>query len=92
MFEQTSAFGFDVYQPFGDIDQWVLDFRNGDAFHGSFREIVKHMIENLGFESQEIDEAISCLCKASGHNAIHFGIYKKFIFSFKKEVDWEKVS
>jgi len=89
MFEKMDAKGYDLYEAF--TDQWVIDLKNGQAFHGTFKEVAKAMVGQLGFEANEIEDAVTYMTKL-GHNAAHFGTFQRFIFSFNKEVDNEKAS
>jgi hypothetical protein len=89
MFETYSAAGYDLYEAFDD--NWVIDLKNGNAFYGSFTDVIKYMISNLDFYHEDIEIAVQEMCQ-SKLNASHFGLNKTFIYSFSKEIVLDKVS
>jgi hypothetical protein len=90
MFEKHMTSGFDIYQPFQGIDQWVVDFKNGQAFHGTFKEIAFYLVKNFDVLTSEIEFAVEVMCR-NDHNAAHFGAMNKtFIFSFDKVINVDK--
>jgi hypothetical protein len=82
-----SANGYDLYEAFEA--QWVLDFKNGDAFYGSLEEIGVYMCKKLDFNLREIDIAVEEMIKKN-HNAAHFGVFKSMIFTFVKEINLDR--
>lgn len=91
MFEKVTSTGLDLYQPFPELNQWVVDFKNGIRYHGTFQEVVSYLVFKQGFNTHEVDDAVFIMLEKD-HNAIHFGMYKTFIFSFDKEINCEKAS
>lgn len=90
MFEKYNSSGYDLYQPFEGVDQWVIDPKDSNACHGTLREVVKFMVDKLYFRVEDIDFALNFLLDSveSGsvdHNAIHFGMYKSAIYTFNHE-------
>jgi hypothetical protein len=70
-------------------DKWFISTKDGVQFNGTFRNVVYHMVANMGFDVAEIDYAIKELMpdqEMLGHNAIHFGMYKRFLFTCQKEI------
>jgi hypothetical protein len=64
-------------------DDWT--FRAGQfAFRGTFKKVVTFAIIRYGFRADDIDIAIKEMIK-HGNDAIHFGIYKTFIFTFNQK-------
>ena len=76
--------GYDLYEDSDKKDQWVMHVRGGPAYVGAFKKVIKHSISKLGFNSKELEYAVRDMVR-KGNTACHFGIYKDFIFSFKKE-------
>ncbi len=84
--------GYDLYEVFED--RWVIDLKGFQAFHGSFQEVVDYMVKSLGFDKEVLGSAVSYLFlpENEGHNCMHFGVRKTFLFTSKKEIDEEKAS
>lgn len=74
--------GYDLYEVAND--QWALHVKGGAAFVGSFRKVVRHAVTRLGFKLSEIEYATQEMLKQD-HNGAHFGVYRGFIFTFKKD-------
>lgn len=94
MFEQYNSSGYDLYQPFPDLDQWVID-DHSNAYHGTLKEVVKYMISRLDFEMDDIEDGLNLLAdymQYKGDNAVHMGAFRSAIFTFKKEVNCEQAS
>lgn len=89
MFEKQLPTGYDLYEPFEN--QWVLDFKNGSAFHGSLKDIGKYMVKSLGFDIKEIDLAIQAIIKGD-LNAAHFGMHGTFMYPFQKDIVLNKLA
>lgn len=85
----SSTFGYDLYEAFPG--QWVFDFKDGEAYHGNFKEIVKYMIYDLDFYSEEIELAVKEMTFYD-MNGCHFGLNKTFIFTLDKKIELEKAS
>lgn len=94
MFDVYTSSGYDLYQPFENIDQWVIDSKNGQACHGTFKEVVQFMIQKLGFRMEDIEFAIDLFLDSSEMdtltNAVHFGINKTAIYTFNYEEHYGK--
>jgi hypothetical protein len=86
--------GFDLYQPFPDLDQWVFDLKNGSSFHGSLNQTVKLMCNSYGFFAEDVVEGLEILEQYLGkdHNGVHFGAMKSCIFTFEKKIEQKKVA
>ncbi len=94
MYETYNSYGYDLYQPFPQLDRWVLDLRNGQAYHGTLLEVLKYMKEKLDFRIDDIEEGLTALADNTHleYNAIHFGIMKSLLYPYKKEIDHERAS
>lgn len=92
MFETYNTSGFDLYQPFSEIDQWVLDPKSSQAMHGNLKEVVNFMIDKLDFYGYDIELALNLLANniQNDDNAIHFGVNKTPIFTFNQETKYGK--
>jgi hypothetical protein len=86
MFETYNTNGYDLYQPFENIDQWVIDDKS-EAFHGTLKEVCQYMITKLDFQMEDIEEGLMLLADniSRNHNALHFGAFRSIIYTFKKE-------
>lgn len=83
MFEKINSGGFYLVEL--GHDHWCLE-SGGTYVPGSFRAVVTYMVTHHGFHLNEINIA----CKemlAKDHNAAHFGIYKKLIFTCNRQVE-----
>lgn len=74
--------GYDLYEI--GLDEWIIDVKGGSLFAGSFKQVVKHAVLNMGFEFSEIEAAIHEMTKKK-HNGAHFGMRRTFIFTFQKD-------
>ena len=65
-------------------NKWTLVIGNKARFHGSFQNVVKICIRELKFDAAQLDQAVAEMCKPqnAGHDTLHFGVYKKFLFSY----------
>ena len=83
MFDVYNSAGYDLYQPFSDLDQWVLDPKSSQACHGTLKEIVKFMTQRYGFSMENIEDGLNLLADNldRGDNSIHFGSFKTAIFT-----------
>jgi hypothetical protein len=83
--------GYDLWE-IGD-NEWLLDVKGTNkVYTGTFKEVVKFAVERLGFKLETFNEAIEVFIpkqELEGHNGIHFGMYKSFIYTFKREY-WER--
>lgn len=80
---ETNFYGFNLIE--GENETWYLQVINKVALKGSFKEIVIYAILRLGFDANEIDEAIKDMY-STGTNAAHFGSNRTFIYSFNKDL------
>jgi len=94
MFETLTSTAYDLYQPFPNVDQWVIDNRNNHKMHGTLKEICLYMVKNLGFKFENIEDGLNMLADYihRGDNGIHFGTLKTSIYTFKKEEKYERAS
>lgn len=78
---ETSLYsaGYDLYEI--SKDEWHMTDLDSRVYMGTFKEVVKHAVTMWGFKLSEVEIAISEMVN-KGHNAAHFGVYKKFIFTF----------
>lgn len=92
MYELYNSAGYDLYQPFEGVDQWVIDPKSSAAYHGSLKEVVKFMINELGFHMEDVEDSLNFLADNihQGHNAIHIGMARTSIYTFEKLVNNEK--
>jgi hypothetical protein len=93
MLEQLNTAGYDLYQVFDN--RWVIDLKDGNAFHGTLKEVYNYMVNKINFFPDEIVRAIDCMYDVDNirvANAAHFGMNKTFIYQFNKELNLEKVS
>jgi hypothetical protein len=90
MFETYNNSGYNLYQPFSDLDQWVID-DHSKAFHGTLVEVVKYMVQKLDFDIDDVEDGINLLAdNIDLHNAIHFGMFKTCIYTFNHEEKYGK--
>ena len=70
-------------------DHWRIEIDRKAIFEGKFKDAARIMIRELKFDSNQIDMAIKEMCKEdrSGpdHDVAHFGIYKRFMFSYNSK-------
>lgn len=92
MFDQTNFSGFDLYQPFSGVDQWVFDTKYGHKYHGTLKEVVLFMTNKMGFYVEDIEIGLNFVADnlQQNHNGCHFGALKSPLFSFKKEIKNEE--
>lgn len=64
--------------------KWTLVVGANARFHGSFKSVARLCIKELKFDPAQLDQAVSELCKPqnAGHDTLHFGVFKKFLFSY----------
>jgi hypothetical protein len=84
MIDKHMARGFDLYNPFDD--SWVIDLKDGNAFHGSLQEIMSYMTKCLDFNYIEIYNGLGMMLD-SGNNGVHFGMLRTPIYPFNKVVN-----
>lgn len=84
-FEKVETGGYYLVE--ASNDRWFVATKQSIVFSGSFKSVVMHMVTRMGFEADDIDVGIKELMKMQRtveHNAIHFGMYKTFIFTCNK--------
>lgn len=74
-----------MYRLYDLGDKWQIHSSDFGAMEGSFRQIVSYMAIELGLSYDEIELAVVDMCKR-GNNGAEFGVFKKFIFSFNREI------
>ena len=74
--------GYDLYEI--TKDEWILHIKDGPMFVGTLKKVGVHAVTKMGFKLEQIEIAVNDM-NQRGHNGAHFGMYKDFIFSFKKE-------
>jgi hypothetical protein len=91
MFDIYNSTGYDLYQPFENVDQWVIDDHN-IAYHGTLKEVCQYMITRLDFFMDDVEDGLILLADYlhRGDNLIHFGCYRTAIFTTKKEEKYER--
>ena len=63
--------------------------QGGSTNIGSFRKVAIYMVTRIGFKLEEIQAATKEMIEKD-HNAAHFGIYRGFISTFKKEFKYAR--
>ena len=84
----ANAHGYDIIHVSGD--GWVVDVKEVQKFHGSFKEVTAFCVEKLGFDIDDLLEAFEFLANSENDDAMHFGFYKRFIFTFKYDFSEKK--
>lgn len=79
--------GYDLYEI--TKNEWIMHVKGGPVFAGEFKKVVIHAVTKLGFELGEIEIAVQQMLK-NDHNGAHFGTYKSFIYSFRKDFKYDK--
>ena len=87
MDKNLTTSGFDLYEV--EQDQWVFHIKGGSIYIGSFRKVAIYMVTRIGFKLEEIQAATKEMIEKD-HNAAHFGIYRGFISTFKKEFKYAR--
>lgn len=87
MEKSLNGAGYDLYEITPDM--WMMHVKGTDVvYNGDFKTVVKHCVEKLGFDINEFSIGIEVLLEkqqSEGHNGMHFGMHKSFIFTFKKD-------
>jgi hypothetical protein len=83
MDKALNSAGYDLYEI--TKDEWILDTNNGPIFHGTLKKVALYAIRKLGFKVQDFEIATEELVKNPTHNAVHFGMYKTFMFTFNRD-------
>lgn len=93
MFDTYNSSGYDLYQPFPETNQWVIDDHN-QPYHGTLKEVAKYMVQKLDFQFEDVEDGLNLLANnfSESHNSVHFGIFKSCIYTSKKEVNYERAS
>lgn len=80
--------GYDLYEIYPN--HWMLhDKSDMRVYNGSLIEVGKLAVQNLHFDIDEIEFAVTEMNK-HGHNGAHFGMSTGFIFSFNRNFDAKK--
>ena len=80
---QHNLAGYNMIE--GQNNVWYLQVVDRIAFTGTLKEVVKFAIIRLGFNFHDLHEAILFL-GANGYNAAHFGMHKRFIYTFNQDL------
>ena len=86
MFDKYHSSGHDLYEV--SPNYWAFNINDVIKF-GSFKEVVTYGVKHYGFCPDTIAEAVADMCE-KGNNAIHFGMYKDWIYTFKLKFMTEK--
>lgn len=62
---------------------WVFEVLDGESFTGSLRETILFAVRRYHLKLQEIEVAIETMIHDE-NNAVHFGMWGTFIYSFNK--------
>jgi hypothetical protein len=79
--EQTSHSSYDLVM--FQNGSWALISSNKVLFHGNFKKVVRAMVNRFGFELEEIEIAVESMENQADERS-HFGIQRKFIFSYSQ--------
>lgn len=79
---QMNVGGYDLYEI--TEHEWIIHTKGGTLYTGTFKEVVKHAVQVMGFELEEFNWAIKEMAN-KGTNGAHFGMHKSFIFAFQKD-------
>lgn len=63
---------------------WSIEAIGNSSFTGSFMEVVYFMVKRMGFDIDDIEEAVSIM-EEHGHNGCHFGMFRTWIYTFDAE-------
>jgi hypothetical protein len=86
---ELNAEGYNLIE--ADNGVWYLQVVGDTAFKGTFREVYLFSIYRIGFKPEDLDEAILDMANL-GHNAAHFGAFKKYIYPFTNELSVRKAA
>lgn len=89
MDKYLNSAGFDLYEV--TANEWILNIKGGALYVGEFKKVVRHAASKLGFSLSELDSAVKEMVK-NDHNAAHFGMYRGFMYTFKKDFNERKAS
>jgi hypothetical protein len=80
--------GYNIFEVTKNI--WVFEIINGQQFTGTLKEVVVFAMARYFFTMKEIESAVNSMIE-EGHNAAHFGMWTKFIYSFTKTFDTQRM-
>lgn len=80
MYELNSR-GYDLKET---IDGWEFISRGEETVSGDLTRVVAIMVLKFGFWIEEIEESVAMMVR-DNCNAIHFGMYKTMIFTYRQE-------
>ena len=77
---------FELYCPSSDMinAEWQIRAADQGAFAGDFISIVRHCMQVIGISQEDLDIAVSEMCKQN-HYCAQFGIYKHCIYTYNRE-------
>lgn len=73
-----------MYELYDKGNIWEIHIAGKGAYSGSFLKIMYFCVTRLGFKTEDLEEAIHWMVKEN-HNAAHFGVWKRFMWSFNRE-------
>lgn len=75
----------ELYCPSTDMihGEWQIHTKHNGAFAGDFTAIIAYCINTLEMDREELDVAVSEMCK-NDHNCAHFGMWKSFIHTYNR--------
>lgn len=91
MYEKLHSSGHNLY--WVTKDEWIFQI-NGQLHVGSLMQVVTAAVTRFGFSKTNILSAVEAMTKNldKNHNAVHFGMYKDWIYTFYKEFSSEQVA
>ena len=78
---QTNAAGYNLYEE--SNGKWTLENLN-PIFSGTLKEVGLFMVREIGFSMPQLEMALNAMADEN-HNAAHFGVFKKFIYSYERD-------
>jgi len=72
-----------MYEVYKFDNEWQVHTSYDGAYAGSFKEIMKFCMKEIRVPAYELEAAVATM-EQNGHNAIHFGVNRTFIYSFTK--------
>ncbi len=78
------------YKLFDCGDHWELHF-NGGKFSGNLKQVCTYAVHQLEFSMAELEMGVLEMNKHF-HDGAEYGIFKRFMWTFDKEIIKHKVS
>lgn len=74
--------------------EWTLLIHGGKAtYTGTFKSIIKMMVQQYKFDLGQLDMAVQELCRNETlhrHDTAHFGIYRTLIYTYNSKAEEKK--